>query len=135
KEVARSPERVLALTLNTLLIRMTLGGLAVGVAVLTITIAPYDTLSREVVYVMSAGIVVVSLSNALVAALQGLQRIKSLALFSIVTRLGYAALAVFVLFAGAGPLEVAGAWVISQTVGLVVVAAFLRERSALGRAW
>jgi O-antigen/teichoic acid export membrane protein len=131
KEVARSPERVLALTLNTLLIRMTLGGLAVGVAILTINVAPYDALSREVVYVMSAGIVIVSLSNALVAALQGLQRIKSLALFSIATRLGYAALAVFVLFAGAGPLEVAGAWVISQTVGLVLVAVFLAR--AIGR--
>jgi O-antigen/teichoic acid export membrane protein len=131
KEIARSPERAVALSLNTLLIRLTLGGVAIGVAIVTINLAPYDALSRQVVHVMSAGIVVVSLSSAVVAALQGLQRIKSLALFSIATKLGYAALALIVLFAGAGPLEVAGAWVVSQTVGLVLVSAFLAR--ALGR--
>jgi O-antigen/teichoic acid export membrane protein len=131
REVARAPERVLALTTNTLVIRLSLGAVAVSVAIVTINSTPYDTLSRQVVYVMSAGIVVVSLSSAVVAALQGLQRIKSLALFSIATKLGYAALALMVLFAGAGPLEVAGAWVISQTIGLVLVTALLAQ--ALGR--
>src|ERR671933_607733 len=63
KEVARYPERIVVLSLNTLLIRLTLGGVAVGAAIVTINIAPYDALSRQVVYVMSAGIVVVSLSS------------------------------------------------------------------------
>jgi O-antigen/teichoic acid export membrane protein len=57
-----------------------------------------------------------------VAGLQGLQRIKSLALFSIVTKLGYAGLAVMVLLLGAGPVEVAAAWTLSQILGLAIVA-------------
>src|SRR5919202_725508 len=40
KEVARAPERVLSLILNTLLIRLALSGLCVAAAIVAISIAP-----------------------------------------------------------------------------------------------
>ena len=125
KEVARAPERVATLTINTVCMRLVLGAVGVLTAVIGVNAAGYDELSRHIVYVLSGGMVAIALSNAIVAALQGLQQIKGLALFSIVTKLGYAGLAVAVLFGGAGPVEVAGAWVISQSIGLVVVTVYL----------
>jgi O-antigen/teichoic acid export membrane protein len=131
REVARAPRRVASFTVNTLYMRFTLGVLSVCAAIVGVSIANLDALSSSIVYVLCGGMVAIALSNALVAALQGLQQIKALALFSIVTKLGYAGMAAAVLFGGAGPMEVAAAWVTSQMLGLVLVAICLVR--AVGR--
>jgi len=131
KEVARSRERVATLTINTVTMRLVLGGIAIIAAVIGVNFSTTDEVSRSIVYVLSGGMLVIALSNAVTAALQGLQLIKGLALFSIVTKLGYAGIAIAALLGGAGPIQVALAWVISQTLGLVVVSVILVR--AVGR--
>jgi len=131
KEVARNRERIATLTINTLAMRVVLGGIGIASAVIGVNVATTDPVSREIVYVLSGGMLAIALSNAVVAALQGLQLIKALAVFSLVTKLGYAAIALGALVGGAGPIEVAVAWVVSQTLGLLVVSVYLAR--AIGR--
>lgn len=135
REVARSPQRALQLMANTLAMRVVLGGLAVALAVVVINAAPYDESTRAIVYVLCAGMAVVALSNTVIATLQGLQCIPALATFSVVTKLGYAAIAVGVLLGGAGPLEVALAWVASQAMGLLLACVALGRVRGMGLRW
>ena len=130
KEVARAPERALTLTTTTFGMRLVLGALAFAGAATVATFGDQDDLTRRILYVMSAGMLVVSLSSAAVATLQGLQRIRALAAFSLATKLGYAGIAVAVLVAGFGPLEVACAWVVSQALGLAVALLALAKHTS-----
>ena len=125
KEVARNRERVASLTINTVTMRIILGAVGIAAAVISVNISTTDETSRSIVYVLSAGMLAVALSNAVVAALQGLQLIRALAMFSLVTKLGYAAVALAALVGGAGPIHVAVAWVVSQVLGLLLVSVYL----------
>lgn len=132
KEVARDPDRASSLTMNLLVMRIPLSVIAGGMAVLIVHMGAYDSLTRDVVYVLTLGILVTALSNMLTATLQGLQRMKVLALCSIVTKVGYAVLAIPFLLLGGGPLWVAIAWVavnaVTMLVGAVVVLRHVRLR-------
>jgi O-antigen/teichoic acid export membrane protein len=121
REIARAPERAASLTMNTFAMRIALSGISLIVAIVAVNMAAYDDVSRHILYALSAGMIVVTLSNTAVAALQGLRRIRALAAFSVVTKVGYALIALSVLFLGAGPFEVALAWTVGQGLGLILV--------------
>jgi len=112
REVARAPERAASLTLNLLLMRLPLGLIAGTIAIVVAHTAGYDDDTRSIVYVLTAGIFVIALSNMVVATLQALQQMKVLALTSIINKVGYAALAVMFLVLGGGALWVAVSWVL-----------------------
>ncbi|MBI4493317.1 MAG: flippase [Chloroflexi bacterium] len=120
KEIARAPARAAALTANALAMRVPLSLLAGLLAVAVVNLAGYDLLTRQVVYVLCLGIVASAMGNVVLGSLQGLQAMKALAAYSVATRLGFAGLAGAVLLGGAGPAEVAVAWVASLALGLAV---------------
>src|SRR5258708_34916843 len=95
------------------------GLVAATISIVVANSTGYDDYTRSIVYVLTAGIFVTALSNMVVSTLQGLQRMKVLALSSIVNKVGYAALAIMFLVFGGGALWVAVSWVV---MGLVVLA-------------
>jgi O-antigen/teichoic acid export membrane protein len=120
KEVARTPERAASLTLNLLAMRIPLGIAAGTITIVVAHTAGYDNDTRAIVYVLTAGILVTALSNLIVATLQGLQRMKVLALCSIMNKVGYAGLAILFLLFGGGAFWVSVAWVAMGVAVLVV---------------
>jgi O-antigen/teichoic acid export membrane protein len=122
KEVARSPERAGVLTVNLLLMRLPLSLIAVGICLLIVHLGNYDNDARHIVYVLTFGIVVSAVTNMFTSTLQGLQKMKILAACSVLSKVGYAVLAVAFLLLGGGALWVSIAWVAVSLVVLVVSA-------------
>jgi O-antigen/teichoic acid export membrane protein len=125
KEVARTPERAGRLIVNQLAIRIPLGIVAASLTILVAHSAGYDHDTRMIVYVLSIGIFVTALSSMVTATLQGLQRMKALALASIMNKVGYAVLAVAFLLLGGGALWVSVAWVTMSVAVLLVTSIVL----------
>jgi O-antigen/teichoic acid export membrane protein len=122
KEVARAPERAGALLMNLLLMRIPLSIIAGGICIVVVHVGNYDPLARSIVYVLTLGLGVTAVTNMFTATLQGLQKMKVLALCSIVMKVGYALLAVAFLILGGGAYWVSIAWVGVSTIVLIVSA-------------
>jgi O-antigen/teichoic acid export membrane protein len=122
KEVARSPERAGALVVNLLLMRIPLSIIAGGICIVVVHVGNYDPLARSIVYVLTLGLAISAVTNMFTATLQGLQKMKILAIGSIVMKVGYALLAVAFLILGGGAYWVSVAWVIVSTIVLLVSA-------------
>jgi O-antigen/teichoic acid export membrane protein len=120
KEVARQPERASELTWNLLLMRLPLCVLAAVISVVIAHTANYDEYTRQIVYVLTIGILITALSNMVIAALQGLHVIKVLAMCSMITKVGQAGISVLFLLLGGGAIWVAVAWVATSLVVLVL---------------
>jgi O-antigen/teichoic acid export membrane protein len=125
KEIARTPERAGALIVNQLAMRIPLGLVAGLLTIIVAHSAGYDPYTRSIVYVLTIGILVTALSNMVTATLQGLHRMKVLALSSIFNKVGYAVLAIAFLLLGGGALWVSIAWVAMTVAVLVVTSAVL----------
>jgi O-antigen/teichoic acid export membrane protein len=120
KQVARDPSQATTLTVSAILTRIPLG---LGAALFTaaiVNVTNEDETTRAIVYVLSAGMIAVSIGNTLGAALQGLQRMRALALSMVAGKLLYALLVAALLFSGFGPVEVAMASLVSSLVGATV---------------
>jgi O-antigen/teichoic acid export membrane protein len=137
KVVARDTTRAASLTLGVLAVRLPLSLAAGTIAIGAAHFSNLDELTRHVVYVLSAAIVVNSASSAVFGALQGLQRMRILAITSVLTKVGYAALAVVLLMGGAGPFELSIGWVFVWliTLGIGLFALFGRTRPSLDGGW
>lgn len=120
KEVARNRAAAASLVMDALGMRLPLMLAAVAVTIVGANLAGYDPITKQIVYVLSLGIVVGALANLAFGTLQGLQQMTPLAVNSVLTRLGYAGLAALLLVGGGGPVEVAVAWVTSLLLGLVL---------------
>jgi O-antigen/teichoic acid export membrane protein len=128
REVARDPSRAARLTTATLAIRVPLSLAAAAVAIVFAHIVGYDELTRGVLYVLSAGIVVNAISGVVFGSLQGLQQMKIMAITNILSKVGYAALAAALLFGGAGPFELASGYVIVSLLVLgIAIMVLLRH--------
>ena len=134
KEVARDVTLLRPLTTSVLLTRLPLSAFASALAVAFVWIAGYDDLTKHIVYVLCAGIVVGSLANTFGAALQGLQRMRALTASMVTGRLLQCALVAALLLNGAGPLDVAVATVFATTIGMAVGALALRRELTSGPA-
>jgi O-antigen/teichoic acid export membrane protein len=119
KEVARHPSWAGGLALNALVTRAPLVVAAVVVAAV-VALGSRDQLTREVVYVLSGGIVVGAAFSVVQGALQGLQRMGTLAVVGALQTSVYAVAAAAVLFRGHGLLAVAGAYLAGQVAALLV---------------
>jgi O-antigen/teichoic acid export membrane protein len=137
REVARDPSRAGVLTGTVLALRIPLSLLSGGMAIAVAHLAALDELTRNVVYVLSFGILLNSLSGVIFGSLQGLHHMKVLAITSVLTKVGYAVLAVLLLFAGAGPFELSLGWILVWALSLAmgVVALGRHIRFSLDLSW
>jgi len=127
KHVSRDVSQASALAVSAILTRIPLAAGAALLTVAVVNLTGADEVTRAIVYVLSAGMIVVSLGNTMGAALQGLQRMRALAISMVVGKLLYAVLVAGLLVAGFGPVEVALASLLSSLVGALVGAAALRR--------
>jgi O-antigen/teichoic acid export membrane protein len=127
KEIARDRTLVGPLLKSVLVSRLPLSAFAAGGAAAFVTIAGYDEVTRQIVYVLSLGIVVGSFANVLGAALQGLQRMRALTASMATGKLLQSGLVAALLLNGAGPLEVAITTVFATTVGMAISGIALRR--------
>jgi O-antigen/teichoic acid export membrane protein len=128
REVARDRERAARLTTATLILRVPLSIVAAAAAIAFAHVAHYDDLTRRVLYVLSAGILVNSVSGVVFGTLQGLQQMKIMAITNVLSKVGYAGLAAVLLFGGAGPFELASGYVtVSVFVLCVATVVMLRH--------
>lgn len=132
KAVASRGAAAGSLILNALLLRIALA-LGVGsVAMLVATFLPYDDTTRQLVYLLSAHMLLTVIAGVLVGGLQGMQQLRVVALIDAVSKLVQLGLVAAVLFAGYGPLGVAVAFVLSDAFAIVWYAGALRQRGGLG---
>lgn len=105
REVARDPRRARELAINALLTRVPLSVIA-GVAVLLfVEVAVHDPLTRTIFLVAGCGIAFGSLTDVSLAMLQGLHRMRALAVFSVAAKVAYGALGVAVLYRGGNAVQ------------------------------
>jgi O-antigen/teichoic acid export membrane protein len=125
KEVARAPERAGTLAVSALAMRLPLSLGAALVAIVIVSFGSHGDLTRTVVLVLSAGILLDAIRAVVQGTLQGLHRMTTLAAFPAVTGAVYAAGAAYALTRGAGVVAVALAYVAGQAAGLAVSAVAL----------
>jgi O-antigen/teichoic acid export membrane protein len=137
REVARDRTRAAKLTTAVLVIRVPLSLAAAAIASVIAHIAGYDELTRNVLYVLALGIIVNAVSGAVFGTLQGLQEMKVLALSNIMGKVGYAGIAALLLFGGAGPFELAAAYLMVSilVLGLSTFALLRHVRPAFEFDW
>jgi O-antigen/teichoic acid export membrane protein len=131
KEVARDHERAASLAPAALVMRVPLalvGGLA---AIGSAHLIGYDRTTLQSIYVLSLGIVISAMSTVTIGAVQGFHHMKAIGVSQVLTKLGFAGLVAVWLFNGGGPVQVAAAWVLSQSFGLMVGLVVLRRKVRL----
>jgi O-antigen/teichoic acid export membrane protein len=131
REVARDPASANKLTVNLMFMRVPLSLALAACTMLFARISGYDTVTRELVDTLSLGIVVVALSSVVNGTLQGLQQMKTIAITSVLTKVGYAVVAAALLLMGAGALAVSIAWVSVGALALVYSGIVLARRVRL----
>lgn len=125
KEVARAPERAATLAASALAMRLPLSLGAALIAVAVVSVGNHGDLTRTVVLVLSAGILLDAIRAVVQGTLQGLHRMTTLAAFPAITGAVYAGGAAFALTHGSGVVAVAAAYVGGQAAGLAVSAVSL----------
>jgi O-antigen/teichoic acid export membrane protein len=128
KEVARAPERAAMLTVSALAMRLPLSAGAALVAIVIVSISghgAHEDVTRTVVLVLSAGILLDAVRAVVQGTLQGLHRMTTLAAFPAVTGAVYAVGAGFALTHGRGVVAVAVAYVLGQATGMLISAVSL----------
>ena len=119
REVAREPSAASRLTINLMAMRVPLSVVVAAATMLFARVAGYDALTQQLVDILSLGIVVSTLSNVATGTLQGLQKMRAIALISVFTKVGYSILGALLLLSGAGALAVSIAWVSVGALGLI----------------
>ena len=128
KEVARHPDSALTLTPSAVVTRLLTSMLAIGLAVAVVNVIGYDPLTRQIVHVLSLGIVIDALGSVVFGTLAGFQWMKPLAVSSVVSKLSYAGIVAALLLNGAGVVQVAVALVGTSALALAIgVFALLRR--------
>ncbi len=127
REIAKDAGRAPRLIAAALSVRVPLGVL---IALATAVGAHYlasDQVTRRTIYVLCAMIVIGAL-DLTSGALQGLHRMKAIALLSVVAKLVLAAVVAGLLLIGAGPVGAAVAWIVGSVAAMLVgYTALLRQ--------
>ncbi len=115
KEVARRTAGASgALVLNALLVRLALALGIGGVAAVLASFMGYDDLTRQLIYLLTAHMLLMVLSGVFIGALQGAQQLRVVAFVDAVSKLVQLGLVALALVRGYGPLGVAVAWIVSD---------------------
>lgn len=119
KEVAQRPAAAPNTVLNALTLSMTLGvtiGLAGGGLA---TVIGFDSLTRTLVYLLTAHMLLMVFMGVLVGALQGVQELRIVALVDALMKVSQFAFIATVLLSGYGPIAVAISYVASDVIAVV----------------
>jgi O-antigen/teichoic acid export membrane protein len=130
REVARAPAAAGGLLVNAFALSLGLNSIAALGVVGVAFVAGYDRLTREVVVVLAVGMVVSGVLRTVQAVLQGLHRMRILAVCGVVVSYANAVGIISVLAAGGGVAPVAVVIVVSNALGLAVSATAVVRRIA-----
>ena len=128
KELARDPGIAAAYTVNSLFLRLPLAVFAALMGALLINLIGADTLTKQTIYILSVGMVLTTLYDILVASLQGLQKMRPIAISQVLLKVSFGVSVTVLLLTGHGLLEVAIASVASVIAGLIIPAIVLIRR-------
>jgi O-antigen/teichoic acid export membrane protein len=117
KEIARGRLPPASLLANALAMRIPLALVAAIASIAIVVYGGQDEESRALVYACSVAMILDSAGNVLLATLQGLGRLRAMALTLVTTKVVYAALGIGSLIAGFGSMGVAFAGAASLAVG------------------
>lgn len=125
KEVARDPSTAAQHAVNAALMRLPLSLIASALGIVTINLLGYDDLTKRVIYLLFLGMTFGSMSNVMFATLQGLQKMKGVAVTKVVIKIFSVTTVAALLVTGHSILEVALARSLSGGVGLAVALFFV----------
>jgi O-antigen/teichoic acid export membrane protein len=128
KEVAQHRSTAPTTVLNAVFVRLFLA-LAVGaVATVVATLIPFDSLTRSLVYLLTAHMLLTVFYGVLMGALQGVQQLRIVALVDAVTKIALLGLVAAVLFGGHGAIGVAVAYLVADLIAVAWLLAAVRRR-------
>jgi O-antigen/teichoic acid export membrane protein len=125
KELARDPGRAASYTANSIFLRLPIAVFAALMGVLLINVIGADTLTKQTIYIMSAGMVLTTLYDIVVASLQGLQKMRPIAVSQVLLKVSFGVSVTVLLVTGHGLIAVAVASTASVLAGLFIPAIVL----------
>jgi O-antigen/teichoic acid export membrane protein len=129
KEVARREPEAGRLILNALVLRSAVALGVGGVAAAVATLLDFDGLTRQLVYLLTGHMLLVVVSGVLVGGLQGMQRLRIVAVVDAASKMLLLGLVALFLSRGDGPIGVAVAYVLSD---VLLIGAYLYALRRLG---
>jgi O-antigen/teichoic acid export membrane protein len=131
KEVARRGTSSSSLVLNALVMRLSLALGVGGLASVVATFMGFDELTRQLIYLLTAHMLLMVISGVLIGALQGVEQLRIVALVDAVSKLVQLGLVAFALVQGYGPLGVAVAWILSDLFAIAWYLHAVRKHTGL----
>lgn len=132
KEVARRGAEARALVLNALILRTAISLAVGGVAAIVATLLDFDPLTRQLAYLLTAHMLLMVISGVLVGGLQGLQRLRIVAVIDATSKLLLLGLVALLLWRGDGAVGVAIAYLLADVFLIVAYVSALRRLGGLG---
>lgn len=114
REIARSRTEASRIVLNALLLRLCLGVSIGTLAVMVASVVGFDPLTRNLIYLLTVHMLLMVFLGVLFGALQGVERLRVVALIDATSKLVQLGLVAAVLFRGHGVTSVAIVYVISD---------------------
>jgi O-antigen/teichoic acid export membrane protein len=128
KQVALDRRRLSDLLWSAYAIRLTMGLLVGGIVVLSVHLSPLDGDSKGVLTVASLTLIVMGLDAAQIAALQGLENMRWIALAEVAGKSTLLIVGITVLVTGHGVVAYALAMLVGALVGFLVNLSYLARR-------
>jgi O-antigen/teichoic acid export membrane protein len=119
KEVAQRREAASSIVLNAVTLRFALAVVIGGIAVVVASLLGYDPLTRSLVYLLTAHMLLTVFLGVLIGALQGIQQLRVVALVDAVMKVMQVALIAVVLLRGHGAVAVAVAYIVADVIAVV----------------
>lgn len=128
KQVALEPQRLSDLLWNAYALRLVLG-LGVAASVIgAVHLSPLDSQSRGVLTIASLMLVVMSLDAAQIAAIQGLEEMRWIAMAEVANKATVTALGITVLITGHGVIAFAAVMLVGALVAFAVNFSYVARR-------
>jgi O-antigen/teichoic acid export membrane protein len=131
KEVAKRGAEAQGLILNAVIMRL-LMALVVGLAAAGLAqLLGYRGVTRDLVYLLSIHMILNVVSGVLMGGLQGMQRLRTVALVDAISKLLLFGMIAVLLIRGAGVIGVAVAYICTDVLGILCFLAALERYGAL----
>jgi len=128
KEVAQRRDRAPSIVFNAVTLRFALALVIGGIAVIVASLIGYDPLTRNLVYLLTAHMLLTVFLGVLIGALQGVQQLRIVALVDAVMKVLQVGLIAVFLLHGHGPIAVAIAYIAGDLVAVAWLLLAVRRR-------
>jgi O-antigen/teichoic acid export membrane protein len=140
KEVAQKRQAASSIVLNAVTLRLALAVVIGILAAVVATVLGFDPLTRNLVYLLTAHMLLTVFVGVLIGALQGIEQLRVVALVDATTKVIQVALIALVLLRGHGAMAVAVAYVVGDLVAVAWLLQAVRRRIGFAgpvslRAW